>query len=68
MPKIKKFDKNKYDNEYKKRNYKRVVMLFKPEEFAYLQHFMDFDNEKNLSMNEYTKRCIIKCINDGYKG
>lgn len=64
----KKFDKKSYDKQYQRENYKKIGLCLKFDEYEQLQHFMDFENVNNLSQNRYIINCVIKCINDGYKG
>lgn len=69
MPKSKnKFDKKLYDKQFDAKNYKHINLCLKFEEYEALQDFLELENVNNLSRNRYIVNCIIKCINDGYKG
>jgi len=62
MEKENKFDKNKYNIQYKKDNYKRFVMELKPD-------FKDliYTYSKDIGMNqtEFVTSCINYCIENG---
>lgn len=56
-----KFDKNKYDIEYKKQNYKRFVMELKPEFNTLIQ---DYSNDIQTNKTAFVKACILYCIDN----
>ena len=62
MEKAGKYDKNKYNIEYKKQNYKRFVMELKPEFKAEIQKNAAALGFGNAS--EFVKACIRYCIDN----
>lgn len=64
MKKENKFDKNKYDIQYKKDNYKRFVMELKPD-------FKDLINteskSRGMKCSEFVTNCIKYCVEHDIK-